>query len=380
MNVQIFSDNVPVELEVKLKHLGRSLGLLVMGPGCGTSIIGSVPIGFANVVAPGPIGIVGASGTGIQEVTVLVDRLNSGISHAIGLGGRDLSDAVGGTSAQMALEALASDAGTKVVVLVSKPPGPRTAERIIQAVNDYPKPVVLAFLGAEPAMLAGARHVASNLEEAAAMAVSLTDGFHATKAFRHWAGESKDVLAGATGQIPPLPRRYLRGLFTGGTLAEEATLILEQYLGRVFSNVRSDPAARLADPGKSVAHTVLDLGDDAFTQGRPHPMIDPSYRTERLLAEWADPEVAVLLCDVVLGHGCHDHPAAGLAAAVRKARLRYGEVTVIAHVCGTERDPQVLSIQRDILEAAGILVFPTNASAASAAGRLTQLCYERKST
>src|SRR5580704_9603583 len=92
----IFSDNVPIAEEASLKHEARERGLMVMGPDCGTAIIGGVPLAFANAVPRGDIGIIGASGTGIQEVSTLIARAGRGVRHAIGTGGRDMHAEVGG--------------------------------------------------------------------------------------------------------------------------------------------------------------------------------------------------------------------------------------------------------------------------------------------
>lgn len=378
MNVQIFSDNVPVEQEIKLKKLGQRLGLLVMGPDCGTSIIGGVPLGFANVVASGPVGIVGASGTGIQQLSVLIDRLGSGISHAIGLGGRDLSDAVGGISAIMALDILEDDDQTKVIVMVSKPPGIQTGKKIIEKVRASSKPVVLVFLGGDRNFLNDQKYVAANLEQGAAMAVALAAGKEANSDILAFSRDGiEDILVKETDDKDS-NRKYLRGLFCGGSLADEALIGLKEYISPVVSNIHPDPALKMADVNKSLGHTIIDMGDDEFTKGRPHPMIDPFYRVERLLAEWADPQVAVILCDVVLGYGSHTNPAGALADAVKKARAQYGGgVTVVASVCGTEKDPQVLSAQEDLLKESGVLVYPTNAFATQIAGEIARISFER---
>ena len=369
LHVQVFSDNVSVEDEVSLKRLGRELGLLVMGPDCGTSLIGGTPVGFANVVASGPVGIVGASGTGIQELSVLVDQLGSGVSHAIGLGGRDLTDAVGGISASMALDALAADEPTHVVILTAKPPGPATGRAIVERVRSYPKPVVVAFLGGDPHLVDGVAHVAADLEEAARMAVALAApdaasstalAFDLDEAARSL---GQDLARGA------VDRRFLRGLYTGGSLAYEALLVLADRVGPVSSNISPTKERTIAGSTRPHDHAVIDMGADEFTVGRPHPMIDPDDRAERLIAEWADPTVAVILCDVVLGYGSHPNPAKPLADAVRTARRTHGDgVVVIASVCGTERDPQRRSVQQQQLRDAGVLVAPTNAAAARAAG------------
>lgn len=365
LNVHIFSDNVPIEDEIRLKELGRRLGLLVMGPDCGTAMIGGSPLGFANAVASGPIGIVGASGTGIQQVTVLVDRYGSGISHAIGLGGRDLSDRVGGISALMALDALEQDQVTRVIVLISKPPESATGKKILERIRGCAKPVVVAFLGGNPALMQGVSHSVENLEEAARLAVELAtkkvvprkDAEFAVE--KPKAGDSKRTL--------------LRGLFTGGSLADEAQLILGGILGKVMSNCTKNPGLMVSGSDKLEGHAIIDMGDDEFTVGRPHPMIDPSYRAERLIKEWSEPRVAVILCDLVLGYGSHASPATPLAEAVKKARSLYGDgVTVVASVCGTERDPQGLSSQEAILREAGVVVLPTNAQAAKIAGQFAR--------
>ncbi|MTI94694.1 MAG: acyl-CoA synthetase FdrA [Firmicutes bacterium] len=378
MNVHIFSDNVPVEQEVRLKKLGQRLGLLVMGPDCGTSIIGGVPVCFANEVASGAIGIVGASGTGIQQVTVLIDRLGSGISHAIGTGGRDLSDEVGGITVGMGLDYLESDPQTKVIVLVSKPPGANTGKMIVERVKSCTKPVVLAFLGGDPELVSGASYAAANLEEAAAMAVALESGKDAVPEMNAFSRDNISKILAASAKNLTGKRRYIRGLYTGGSLADEALLILGENLSPIYSNIHHNPELRITDFQNTSGHVLLDLGDDQYTLGRPHPMIDPSFRAEQLLQEWADPEVAVILCDVVLGHGSHPNPAAPLAEAVKKAREQYGEsVTVVASVCGTEKDPQVLSAQESLLTDAGVLVLPSNAYAAQVAGRIISEILER---
>lgn len=382
LHVHIFSDNVSLEAEIELKKLGRDRGLLVMGPDCGTAIINGVPLAFANVVGRGPIGIVGASGTGIQQASVLIDRLGSGITHAIGIGGRDLSDAVGGIMMLMGLEALEHDPDTRVILLISKPPGPRTARRILERVKVATKPIVVNFLGGDPTLAeqvgaAGAK----TLEEAAVKAVVLSRtlspsnlSISTTSAFaREESGlVASEVAAKQAGQ------RHLRGLYTGGTLADEAMLVLKEYIGDIHSNIPLRPELKLPNPRQSLGHSVIDLGDDEFTRGRPHPMIDPSYRGERLVTEACDPEVAVILCDVVLGYGSHPDPAGALAAAVRTARARAGRpFTVVASVCGAKGDPQNLERQEEILRQEGILVLPSNAHAAEVAGEIARRCAER---
>lgn len=380
LHVHVFSDNVELADEVRLKRLGRELGLLVMGPDCGTCLIGGVPLGFANAVARGPIGIVGASGTGIQEVSVIIDRLGSGISHAIGTGSRDLSDEVGGITTLMALDALDEDPDTSVIVVVSKPPGARAGRAVLERARACRKPVVVNFLGAPPQALQQAGVVgAATPEEAAVRAVALARGEPTGAAPPAFPREDMVALAAQEASRKDRRQRFVRGLFSGGTLAQEALWVLERRLGAVWSNAPLRPEFRLPTGRQSRGHCVVDLGDDEFTRGRPHPMVDPSYRAERLLAEAADPEVAVILCDVVLGFGAHPDPAGELARAVTQARRRSaGHLTVVASVCGTSGDPQNLARQEQALREAGVLVFPSNAAAAEAAAAIAAACAERK--
>lgn len=380
LHVQVFSDNVALDEEIELKRLARGLGLLVMGPDCGTAIISGVPLGFANVVRRGPVGIVGASGTGIQQVSVLIDRLGSGVSHAIGTGGRDLSDAVGGLTALAALEALDQDPATEVILLLSKPPGVRTAQSVLERAAVCAKPVVVSFLGAA-APSSGRVTGAATLEEAAAKAVALARGESPEGRVEAFPREKLEPVVRAEMAQKDARQRYLRGLFTGGTLADEAIFLLEKSLGPIFSNIPLRPELKLADARKSLGNCVVDLGEDEFTRGRPHPMIDPSYRAERLIMEASDPEVAVLLCDVVLGFGAHPNPAGVLAEAVRTARnVSEGRLTVVASVCGTASDPQDLERQEEILRREGVLVFPSNAYAAEVAGAIARRCAGRGTT
>ena len=385
LHVMLFSDNVTLEDEIALKEHARELGLLLMGPDCGSAIIGGMPLCFANVVRRGPVGVVAASGTGLQEVTVLVDRAGSGISQAIGTGGRDLkNERVGGATMFMGIEALAQDAATKVIVVVSKPPAPAVAAKVVAALEATGKDAVVHFIGlAVPAGGAKAggrvRH-AANLEEAAALAVAIAEGRAGeTRGFTPAAGDiganMGAIIARETARMASA-QRFLRGYFTGGTLADEAWLVLHAANGAVYSNNQTDPAFVLADPKVSVGHTVVDLGDDVFTVGRPHPMIDPSTRTERVDAEAADPSIAVMLVDVVLGYGSHADPAGALvpslAAAKAAAVARGGYLAVVASVTGTPGDFQGFAQQQAKLEAAGVVVMPSNYQASQLAMRIVE--------
>jgi FdrA protein len=365
LNVMIFSDNVTIEDEVALKHLAHSAGLLVMGPDCGTAIVDGVPLAFANVVRRGRIGVIGASGTGIQQITTLIDRLGAGISHALGTGGRDLHSAVGGISMLTALTDLAQDAATDVIVLVSKPPAAQIAARVLAAAAETGKPVVVCFLGAPTNEPRPPLYFAETLAAAAEVAVRLSGvevSLHGSAA----QGEPSPILSQTNQRLAP-SQRYIRGLYSGGTFCYEALLLLEKSLGAVFSNVAKESDRRLSSDAPSQEHTVIDLGDDEFTRGRPHPMIDLRLRCERLLVEAADPSVAVIVMDVVLGYGAHPDPAAELAPAIVTARQIAADggrhLAVVAFVCGTEGDPQQLARQETMLTGAGAILAASSTAA-----------------
>jgi len=372
MNVMLFSDNVSVEDEVALKTFARQQGLLVMGPDCGTAIINGVPLAFANVVRRGGIGCVGASGTGLQQVTCLVDRMGLGISQAIGTGGHDLHASVGGITMLAGIEALGRDPQTKVIVLISKPPSPEVAKRVLVAASKTGKPVVVNFVGADPKSITGRNlHPVRTLEDAARAAVALAKG-------------RRPVSRRAAGKPPAFRlaagQRYVRGLYSGGTFCYEATLLLGQALGSIRSNTPVRPGDAIEDPWRSREHTVIDLGDDVFTRGRPHPMIDHRLRNERILKEAADPGVAVILLDVVLGYGAHADPAAEMVPVIAAARAtaakRRRRIAFVGFVCGTAADPQGLAAQEGALSKAGMLLASSNAEAvrlaAAIAGRGAQ--------
>lgn len=374
-HVMLFSDNVSIEDERELKQLAVSKGLLMMGPDCGTSIINNVPLAFANVVKKGPIGIVGASGTGTQEVSVLVDRFGSGVSQVIGTGGRDLKVEIGGLMMIQSFEALMEDPDTKVIVLISKPPAEEIAAKVLGLVKNTQKPVVVHFIGGNPEIIRASGAIAGlSLEDTARKAVALASG-RAVDDFMGFDMEEAQIksliqreLTGKTAE-----QKYLRGLYTGGTLADEAMKLLDREGWEIWSNIPLKPQFALENVWEAKEHTVLDLGDDQFTVGRPHPMIDPSIRNDRLVQD-TDKETAVLLMDLVLGYGAHTNPALDLSVAIRKAKLKAtdlgGHLTVIASICGTEGDPQDLKATKEELEAAGAIVMPSNAQAAFLAGRI----------
>jgi FdrA protein len=369
LHVMLFSDNVALADEVALKRHAAGGGLLVMGPDCGTAIIDGVPLGFANAVRRGAVGVVGASGTGTQQVTSLVHRRGGGISQAIGTGGHDLGRDVGGITMLHGLGLLARDADTKVIVLISKPPSPAVAREVIGAARKAGKPVVINFIGSTEDPSGGNLHVSRTLDDAASAAVALAKGRKPARA------------ATSPLKLPKLQfkrgQRYIRGLFSGGTFCYEASVILGQGTPperTVWSNAPVDPKKAIDDPWKSREHTLIDLGDDVFTRGRPHPMIDLRLRNERMLEEAADAQVAVILLDVVLGYGSHVDPASELVPSIQKAqaiaRKKGRTLAVVASVCGTDEDPQGLERQEAALRNAGVLLTESNAAAARLAGAI----------
>ena len=365
-HVFIFSDNVSLEDEIELKRIAAKKGLLVMGPDCGTAIINWVGLGFANKVRHGPIGIVAASGTGLQQVSSRIHQLGSGVTQAFGTGGRDLSEAVNAITARQGLDLLSRDPDTKVIVLISKPPSSVVADDLVQTVRQLGKPVVLYFIGySTPHHVVDNVHFATTFDETAKLAVQLS--------------LSSSVLESASdlniGRFAP-GQRYLRGLFSGGTLAYEALLILQNYLPAVYSNVPLNKEFRLVDSLASQAHTIIDLGEDEFTVGRLHPMMDNELRIRRMEMEANDPQVAVILLDVVLGYGAHPNPAGELTPVIARAKAkaktagRYLEV--VAVVCGTDEDPQDLNAQMQQLKDAGVVVETSNESSVRYVGQLVR--------
>ncbi|WP_342744026.1 FdrA family protein [Geodermatophilus pulveris] len=334
-SVLVFSDGVPVEHEVALKRAAHEAGVLVMGPDCGTAIVAGLALGFANVVRRGPVGVVAASGTGAQQVSCLLDAAGVGVSHLLGVGGRDLSEAVGGLATLDALALLDADPATEHVLLVSKPPAPAVAARVAEAAGRLSVPVRSAALSPDtPDLTAAVEALLADL----GVAVPPWPSRGTTR--------------------PASPGAVLKGLYAGGTLADEAMLLAAPLLGDVRSNTPLRPELDLGTDLSAPGHVVVDFGDDALTVGRAHPMIDPTLRLEALARVVASGEPAVVLLDVVLGHGADPDPAATLAPALRAAGL-----PAVVALVGTEADPQGWSRQADALAAAGAAVHASNARA-----------------
>ncbi|MBM4340008.1 MAG: acyl-CoA synthetase FdrA [Deltaproteobacteria bacterium] len=368
LNVFLFSDNVPVESELSLKEFAREKGLIVMGPDCGTAIINGIGIGFANLVRRGPIGVIGSSGTGLQEFTTLVHRFGSGISHAIGTGGRDLSDQVGGITFLSALDALESDRETRVIALLSKPPGSSALEKLIQKIHLCKKPVIACFLGLkyQPTHESIGCKLVRTIDEAASLSVQLETGNPPSLSEKNHRELEELIRQHQTAKRQE--QKFIRGIFAGGTFCYQAQQILRDAGISVYSNVPLHGNPKLPDPLHSIEHTLVDMGADEFTFGRPHPMIDSGLRYERILAEAKNPQVSILLLDFILGLNASPDPAGELLPAIVEAKheaKKHGEsLSVVASICGTENDPQNIQQQIKILEESGIITFSSSAQAA----------------
>ncbi len=372
-HVHLFSDNVSIEEEIELKKQARDLGLLVMGPDCGTAMIGGMGLAFANKIRLGPIGIVAAAGTGLQQVACRIHQLGSGITSGIGTGGKDLSEKVGAITFLMALDVLARDPDTKVIVLTSKPPSPKVAEEVLKAARKAPKPVVINFIArAVTTVQEGNLWFATGLDDAARLAVELAKNPPAIT----------DDL-GVDIKVFKPEQKYLRGLFSGGTLAYEAQHILAGYLPKVWANSPINKDFKMANALVSQEHSIIDLGEDEFTVGRLHPMMDNELRIRRLYEEAKDPEVAVIMLDVVIGYGSHADPASEIAPAIKKcledSKKAGRHLEIVCVVTGTDLDPQNFDSQVKQLKDAGAWVDPSNEVVVRRVGRILRALSERGS-
>ena len=365
LHVMIFSDNVPVADEKRLKQMARAHGLLLMGPDCGTAIINGVGLCFANSVRKGTIGLVAASGTGLQEVSVLIHKYGGGVSQAIGVGGRDLSVEIGGIMMLEGIRALAEDASTKVIVLVSKPPAREVQCEVLDLLSRIEKPVVICFLdGESPSELPSGKRFVTTLEAAAYEALGLA-GMRTVLVDETDTGSQAEITA-VMRQLHP-SQRFIRGLYCGGTLCAEAVSLARSSVGPIFSNVSKRKEEKLLNPLTSQGHCFVDLGDDIFTEGKPHPMIDPSIRLARIVEEARDPETAVLLLDFVLGYGSHPDPVGVAMPTIRLAqqvaKLNGGHLAIVGYICGTALDKQDYNAQHEKLRSLGVITARSNANA-----------------
>lgn len=350
LHVLMFSDNVSLEDELSLKQQARAAGLLMMGPDCGTAVIGGAPLAFANKIRRGRIGIIGASGTGTQEVSCLISEAGAGISHAIGVGGRDLKKDIGGITTLMAIDAFDSDPETDHVVLISKPPHPDVAKSVLERIGRSGKSFTVCFIGASEIDLPPNARFSPTLKGAAELALG-----------HKKIGAEFDASATASRLTRRSGQGRIEGLFAGGTLCAEAQVILAAAGRKVASNAAIPGVPKLGAEPCGGCDRLIDLGDDEYTRGRPHPMIDPSVRDEALRVALRSPDLSVILVDLVLGYGAHADPAGHLAGIVAD-RGQYAPA-LIASVVGTEQDPQGRSAQVMKLEQAGIVVAPSNSQA-----------------
>lgn len=375
LNVFIFSSNVSIEDELELKRLAQKRGLLVMGPDCGTSLIGGVGIGFTNAIRKGGIGAIGAAGTGLQEFTAQIHNHGYGISHAIGTGSHDISDRIGGLTTFAAMDALEQDVNTQVIAIISKPPGTATLEHLLEKFDSCKKPVIGCFLGIEPGTISGRKNLkpVRTIDEAAVLAITMSG--NSTPPVT---GLSPDDLRTLSKEKAgwSSEQRYLRGILAGGTFCYQSQQILRDAGITVYSNNPLEPKYKLKYPDDSIQHTLVDMGDEFYMVGKPHPMIDGTMRRQRIIAESHDPQVAVLYLDFILGYNASMDPVGELVdaidAAKRVSQQRGGSLTVVASICGTRDDPQDLSFQVNMLRDAGVLVYNSNAQATAACSWLLE--------
>lgn len=356
LNVMLFSDNVSLADELALKQLAHEKGLLMMGPDCGTAIINGAALCFGNAVRRGNIGIVGASGTGSQELSVRIHEFGGGISQLIGTGGRDLSEQIGGLMMLDAIAMLEADAQTEVIVLISKPPAPAVAEKVLTRARACHKPVVVCFLGRQPQPEDEVGLQFARATKQAALKAILLTGVKESSLDLH--PLNLPLIEEVRARLTP-QQKYIRGLFCGGTLCDEAMFAAMEKHPEVYSNIHPDPAFRLQDVNQSQGHTFLDFGDDDFTNGKPHPMIDPTNRISRLIQEARDPEVAVIVMDFVLGFGSHTDPVGVMIEAIREAKAIAAAdqrpLEILGYVLGTDLDTPSLHQQCQLLTDAGVI-------------------------
>ena len=374
LNVFIFSSNVPLKEELELKQIGKASNLLVMGPDCGTSIIRGVGIGFTNAVRRGTIGVVGPSGTGLQEFTSQVHNAGGGISHAIGTGSNDLSVRIGGLTTLAALQALEADPQTEVIAIIAKPLGAETLASLVGQAKRFTKPLIGCFLGSDKESAGKYEPIqwAYTIDDAAELALRAAQVVPKDAAELETGGESELIEAARAGW--KVEQKYLRGVFAGGTFCYQAQQILRDAGLHIYSNSPIESDFILEDPDISREHTMVDMGDEHYTVGKPHPMIDGTERAKRILTEAEDPSVAILLLDFIFGYNASNDPVGELMDALQQAKAVRskvgGELTIVASVCGTKDDLQDIDLQIKMLKECGAFVFHSNARAAAFCWRL----------
>jgi len=378
MNVFMFSDNVDIQEEVELKKLAQEKGKFMMGPGCGLSFINGVAIGLCSMVNRGDIGLAGASGSGIQEVMILLHRNGFGISHAIGTGGRDLSDEVGGITMIQSIKALEEDKDTKVIALISKPPAKSAFIKVVEQIKKCSKPVVVHFLNGDNSILKeNGILYGETFDETAKMLMELSAGHkvEVKKVFNNDFDINDEINKFAPSQ------KYFRAILCGGSLTDETLILWNKNKKELYSNVAIDKKLMLPDPFVSYKNTIIDIGDEAFTKGRAHVAIDPTSRVNRFIKEARDKETAVIYLDFLLGYALHPDPASVMAEAIieekKRAEKEGRHLLVIATICGSDLDPQDFEKQAQILKGAGVVLFDTNLLAAKASIDLINKLEER---
>ncbi len=383
LSVHLFSDHVPPEHELELKRYARDRGLLVMGPGAGTSIIAGKAIAFANAVKKGKIGLVAAAGTGLQEASVLLSEAGLGVSEAIGVGGGDVKAKIGGIMTVQSIDALEKDPDSSTIIVLSKPPDADVKKTVLNHLEkNTRKKYITCFIGPEsyeiPAGLRERVRGAKTIHAAVIEAIGTAEPAGQVEITKRFSMSQSELasLASRVSRGLGEGQKYIRGLYTGGTFAYETLVILGRMIGSVHSNAPIDAKFKLADSYRSVEDSIVDLGEEEFTVGRAHPMIDPTIRKMRLIEEAKDPEVAVIIMDFMLGYGSHSDPAGAMLGAIadaKKTAEKYGRtLPILAHVCGTEEDPQPLSEQVSKLRSAGVEVLPTNALMAIASALVSR--------
>ena len=369
LNIFLFSSNVPIEEEAELKAIAKRRGLLMMGPDCGTAIINNIVLGFGNIVDQGPVGLVSASGTGLQQVSTLIHGQGLGISQAIGTGGNDLSKEIGGVMMTEGIRLLDKDPKTQAIVLISKPPHPQVCRKVLEAADSCEKPIVVNFIGGEIEEIEKRGYVAApTLEDAARMVSAFVQGKKPQRTIFTIPNRRIMSIVNTESSKLSATQKYVRGLFSGGTLCYEAQVVLAPLVGDTYSNVPLKPEYKLEDPDSSKKHTCIDMGSEEFTVGRLHPMIDFTLRKRRIVQEAKDPLTAVILLDVVLGYGSHQDPAAELVPSITEAKTiaesNDRHLVVAASIVGTPKDPQDPRKQQRQLKEAGVVLMPSNAQAA----------------
>lgn len=369
MNVMLFSDNVEIRDELRVKQLAESKHLIVMGPDCGTAMINGAALAFCNEVQRGSVGIVGASGTGTQEAMVLLDKSGVGISHAIGTGSNDIKESVGGITMLRGIQMLKNNADTELILIIAKPTDASVEKKIYEALEASGKPAVVCLLGGTKEGKVGSIQFASTIEDAVKLVIKETIG--QDKQYDIQPNVQTAIAEKRTALQPE--QKYIRGLYTGGTLAGEACVILGQKMA-IESNIKIRTAALMDDPRAAKGNAIIDLGDDIFTRGKPHPMIEPTLRAERILIEAADPSVAVILLDFVIGYGVHEDPVGCTIPYIQEAKKiakeQGRELAFVGYVLGTEKDYQNIAEQNAKLESCGAFIANSNAQAVRIAEEL----------